>query len=317
MVGIFFRKIAAVAFYLICAAIIAASGFVFGIYGFGWDSRPAVWFSEIVPIPAASVNGRVIKIREINSIMGAYRFLVESGINFDFASEAGGKQLASERDQVMKAAVENAVVREIFENKKLEVTPDEFRSYYAYLLNQAGISSGAAPAEIARKFGWSENDFIKYVAIPEYRRAKLDVFFLENDSASPAYDKITRAREQILMGKTFGEVAKAYSDDEKSKYIGGEIGLISTKNLDPWQSGALAKIGTQKLGGIVAAPGGYHIFQVTGRQAEEGGARLPAPEAAADGGQEKLRLSHIFVQSDPLNSALRDALADSKVYFFY
>ncbi len=77
-----------------------------------------------------------------------------------------------------------------------------------------------------------------------------------------AYQKILKARNEILAGRVFEEVAKKYSDDKSAKVNGGNLGYFSAfKMVYPFENAAFStKVG--ELSMPFKTRFGYHIVKI-------------------------------------------------------
>lgn len=75
-------------------------------------------------------------------------------------------------------------------------------------------------------------------------------------------------RQRILNGESFSELAKLYSNDEKTRENGGDLGYISIKDLSFPFSEAARKLQPGQISEVVLSPHGYHIIKLMERVEE-------------------------------------------------
>ena len=99
-----------------------------------------------------------------------------------------------------------------------------------------------------------------------------------------AYQKILKARAEILSGTSFSKVAKAYSDDTSAKRNGGDLGYFTAfKMLYPFENAAF----NTKVGDIsmpFRTRFGYHVVKVFDLRLSKG----------------EIEVSHILITGDPV-----------------
>lgn len=72
-------------------------------------------------------------------------------------------------------------------------------------------------------------------------------------------------RERIIGGEDFSELAKLYSDDEKTRETGGDLGYVPTEDLSPPFSEVARMLQSGETSDVVLSPFGYHIIKVVER----------------------------------------------------
>lgn len=113
-----------------------------------------------------------------------------------------------------------------------------------------------------------------------------------NPKASPAdtlkaYNKILEARNKVLAGASFNEVAKQYSEDPSAKKNGGDLGYFTAFGMVyPFENAAY----TNKIGEVsmpFKTNFGYHIIKVNDRRPARG----------------EVEVAHIMVKNNPKDTA--------------
>ncbi|MBP5321024.1 MAG: peptidylprolyl isomerase [Kiritimatiellae bacterium] len=114
-------------------------------------------------------------------------------------------------------------------------------------------------------------------------------------------------RKKIEGGANFEELAKAFSEDEKSRDKGGDIGEFTRGKLHKSLEIPAFSLPVGKLSPVVHSNVGYHILKVT--------AKMPAvPKTETTPAvPESVRISHIFIRQVPVNrKAIMDTLLAEK-----
>ena len=131
------------------------------------------------------------------------------------------------------------------------------------------------------------------------REQALQVAVLKEDQTSPAYNKIREAKSKLGSGMDFTAAAKTYSEDEQSRYIGGDLGFRSKDEVDPWLVQTVSGLEVGEISDIVITPAGYHILKVASRDTEG-----------------RVQLRHILTKGRDLGDYLDEAKDNYRVYVF-
>lgn len=111
------------------------------------------------------------------------------------------------------------------------------------------------------------NDFV----IPERIRASHILLALPEDADDEAEDKVLSTlkviQDQLAAGEDFADLAKAYSDDPVSAKQGGDLDWFGRgQMIESFEQEAFA-LDLDAISQPVRSPYGYHLIQLTGRQA--------------------------------------------------
>ncbi|MFN4121884.1 MAG: peptidylprolyl isomerase [Flavobacteriales bacterium] len=137
-----------------------------------------------------------------------------------------------------------------------------------------------------------------------YERGKTDVhashiLIAVDQNASPkdtleAFKKIIRARERVLRGESFDNVARQVSEDPSAKQNGGDLGYFTSMMMVyPFETAAYnTPIGEVSM--PVRTRFGYHIVKVHDRRPAQGQVRVAhimvrVPENASDSTEKELK----------------------------
>jgi len=136
--------------------------------------------------------------------------------------------------------------------------------------------------------GEDDSDFLVKEAYERllYEISASHILFTLNESASPAdtlntYSKAIQIRDSIINGKSFEDMAVAFSQDPSAKKNNGNLGYFSVFSMVyPFESAAY----TTEVGSIsmpTRTRFGYHLIQVNNKRANEG----------------KVKVAHIIVRN--------------------
>lgn len=93
----------------------------------------------------------------------------------------------------------------------------------------------------------------------------LAVALLRQKEESETYQRANELLRRIRFGEDFVNIARESSEDEETKYIGGDLGLVAESKLDPWFQEAAAGLKPGEISGIVITPEGYNILMLVSR----------------------------------------------------
>ena len=277
-----------------------ATVLIVGIYQLGWNNQVTEVFLEIIPLPAAVVEGKLITISTVNDRLRAFQRAVSYQTEYEFNTGTGQETLAQQRSQILESLIEARLIESLAGERGISVDQTELESYFTYLLPQFGILEEDAPRQIREIFGWSEEEFQSKIVKPDLLRAKLLIALLSESKESEARAEIEQVQRDALRGFSFTTLAKQHSDDEQSKFLGGELGFFIKQDLPPWFKDNAFELAEGEFSDIIVSPNGYHIFQALFRDEQ------------IDPVQVQLR--HILVADDPLSEILEQKRSLTKVY---
>lgn len=242
MVGIFFRPIIFLAGFLILvlAVLVATAVFASGIYQLGWDGKAVRAFAKAVPLPAAVADGEVISVNEVYNFEDFYRRLGK-----DFTKSQILETLIADR-LIAKWAVEHDVF----------VISEEIAGHEEFLRKKFPDLAG-------------ENEFREKFVTSDLIRRKSAIAWLADKTLDEDFVLLQKVQRELMQGSlSFVDAAVLYSDDEESKYIGGDLGFLSKSDLPAWFADMIYDLPLEKLSRIAASPDGYHIFEVVSEDDE-------------------------------------------------
>lgn len=244
---------------------------------------------------AAVVNGTVIMARDVNRYADAVQHLAA------WQSSASA-DLPTQRQGILRKLVEDEIVADLLAKRGLRVTESEFNRYYRYLLTRLKIVPEDAQTKIQKQLGLTEKQFQKLVIWPDLKRTKLHLAWLKDSTDSEAYRKAQAVREPLVSTSTpdFISAARDSSDDGQSKYIGGEIGFLSSDELEPWLADPVFNLEIGQISEILVSTRGYHIFQVAGK------------DDTSDPG--RLQLRHILIKAADFQGYLDEQKKNYKIW---
>lgn len=145
-------------------------------------------------------------------------------------------------------------------------------------------------ADLAKKEGVVGKDDLE-------NRLRMKV--LAKDPTRETAEKVLR---EIDAGLKFEQAAALYSDDEESRYIGGEIGFFKPDELEPWIRDAVRELKIGETSKVIVTPEGFQILQIASKNNENG--------------VEHLQLRYILIQGRDFAEYYNEQLPNYRVYTF-
>ncbi|MDP3741240.1 MAG: peptidylprolyl isomerase [bacterium] len=269
-----------IALVLFLAVLAFVTIFIFGVYCFGWNGKATRTFVSIVPLPVATVNGRVISFAD-------YWDLQEIGSNFLAATLENEQET---KNRLVAHLVDNRITSDIL--KKRSQSP-------AFRLEDYEIHLG-------RKFGnqaeLSDRAFRKLIVLPDWNEISLRIWWYDQDTGSQSYDLASLVVAHLGQGGQFENLASIYSDDLETKYIGGDMGFVTAEELPPWFSEAIMKLSLGQTSGILSGPDGYYILKLAAINETEG--------------VKKMRIKQIYIKSETFEEFFKTEKQKYRVLIF-
>ena len=259
---------------------------IFGIYDWDLDDPFSRGLASAIGLPAAIVNGRFVPLRN---------FYERSDMVMDLRQVGGSNSGISSQD-LLTDLVREELVRELAARNQITVSSTQLALYAEYLTRS--IAGGGD----LQKFGLSADQFMNDFALPDYLKSLVAIRYLLEHGGKTA-EEAQEARVQIVSGTmTFADAATKYSDDEASKYLGGDIGFWEQTDLPPWEGTAVFGLDLGEVSEVVVSPDGYRIFTVTARD--------------EDSNPPQLQVRQIFFADHSFDEFFEDYSSRQSVYFF-
>ena len=197
----------------------------------------------------------------------------------DFMTEF--KELSEEHQQAFegyenkKILVDQLAVKELIledggddaADGELNHDTEELKISYLYqIMHQEEIDEKIGEPteeEIAEYYETYKSRFL----IPE--SAKVKVIWIEETGDGKGKDKANKASEALKNGADFAEVAKQYSEDGSAENGGDVEGELYRNHLDAELAEMIFSLEAGEISDAALVHGGYYIFQLVSKQAEE------------------------------------------------
>lgn len=267
------------------------------IYKFQSTSSFLYRVSQVIPFPAAYIDGDFVSYESYLFEVRHYTHYYESQLKLDFRTTEGQQQLAAFKKQALEKVVDDMYVKKLAAKYTIKVSEQQVNDQITILRNQNRLGNNDKVFEDVLKdyWGWSVDDF---------KRSLRDSILRQNvvltlDSATT--DRANRALAELKNGAEFAAVAKNYSDDQSSKDTGGDIGTIerTKRDLTAQTVDALYKLQPGQFSDVINI--GYSLEIVKNL------------ETTSDG---KIHAAHILFNFKDISSYLNDLKDKQKAQIY-
>ncbi len=200
---------------------------VWGIYRQKWQNYFIEAFTEIVPLPVATVDYyHPISIGEYSQNSRAIKTFLESqnasqsGGGFDFSTPEGIKKLEIVRKNIINQLIDNKIIE--LEARKRGIA---FSNQDAFTIAEQIINRNNQRNEnlmqLKLLYGWDEKTFaIETVKKMLYREKLTENLNNSGELKQIAQNRIREIQQKIQKGDNFENLAKEYSDASSRQYGG-------------------------------------------------------------------------------------------------
>lgn len=252
-----------------------------------------VYFSDtaidkiILQSPEFQVNGQFnrdsydLALRSAGFTRSTYRELLRTSLSTQQAQNAWqGSSFATPYEVKLAAKLEaqerdfSYVEFSLEQAKKgVVISDEEIAEYYeqntAQFMTQDKVSIKYVELkrdELAKNISINEDELAERysemeaqaASKKEYRAAH--VLLLSNDEA--AQKTMTEIQGKLASGQSFEELAKEYSEDDTSKFVGGDLGFASDEIYEDAFAQALASLEKGQVSEVVETRDGLHLIKL-------------------------------------------------------
>lgn len=248
------------------ALLIVLLGLLLAIY-FAPSSRVGMWLWRYVPAPVVWVDSSTyITTTEISTLRSAIRQFYTSqdfsnvGTRVDFDSADGKLKFQYLERRLVNKLLEDKVVMKLGKAVGVSVSLEEADQAYQRRVAEMG-GSGEVTQKIQALYGFTEDQFIHYLVLPDLRYTKLAAAWERRDTANPGRVKAEAARAALTKGDDWATVVTKYSTGPSATKA-GVVGWVTTAEVTPEIAGALSVLSVGKFSDIIESDLGYHILRV-------------------------------------------------------
>lgn len=236
---------------VIIAALVSATIWLYR--GSVTDFKKKV-FSKI-PFPAVLIGRHVITANQV----------VKNFATAEKLFNQSGKEITTEtKAQIYAQLINDQLAKQVSDKYGIVVSDKEINDEYKNLVDQYGAGDEQKfNQELQSKYGFTPEQFKSEIIKNDLTKSALNKWFnTQEDLNKPAYDKAKDLLNQINSGKSFDEIAMAYTQDEATKDFAGDSGFIKLDTLLP-EFQEIAKKGELNKPTLVASRYGLHILTVS------------------------------------------------------
>lgn len=215
--------------------------------------------TQAIPVPVASADGDWVSysdyLRELRSSI--HYFSTKEAVNFN--SDDGKRQLEYQKRLALDKAIEGTIVAKLAKQEGLSVTSKELNDFIDAQIgnNKLGLSRDAYAQVISDYYDWSLDEYGQSVK-KQLLRKKVSAQ-LDKDARKRAED----AAKSLQSGTDFGKLATEVSEDNATKVLNGDAGVLSKNATDP--SGLIAealKLQPGQVSNVVEGVDGFYIIKL-------------------------------------------------------
>lgn len=265
-----------------------------GIYWGSWDNALARNLAQIIPYPAALVNGQIITVKE---------FLAQQK-NFQYLAKAVPEPLAQtvnfDSQQVLNSIIKIKVLNQLAAKLKINVLESEIAQYMNKVVAQFG--SPIAIAEVVKKeYGWADlGIYVEQIIKPMILNQKLEQYWQTISPNKEAYQKIQELYAQLKLNpNSFEKLASQYNQDETSA-VKGELGWVTYGDLLPELQKIVITLKPNEFSQIITSSQGYHILKIGQKTTDANG-------------REVWQAYQIFFKQYPFNQYLTEQIKKANI----
>lgn len=240
-------------------------------------------------LPAAFVGSKEVSLADYQQ-----RLEILSKVPGNVRDE-GSVSKDEEKKLLLQKMIENKVAEITANREKINITDAEINKTFQYRKEISGQD------KLGEKYGISDEDFKKIFSEPETLNNKLGTALASDSNLNAnALKKLKDAKARLAAGDTFEEVASAFSDDEASAKIGGDIGFISESELpqEYFEEVRNAKDGKVHF---VATRYGLYLFEVLDK------------DNSGPNHIERYHVKQIFIKTTDYDKWLQDEVKKYKI----
>jgi hypothetical protein len=188
------------------------------LYKFQSSSTFLYRVTQVFPFPIARSGDRFVAYENYLFELRHYTHYYENQLDTDFSDPKNAPQLADFKRRALEKVVNDAYVKQLADKNNVTVSAQEVEDRITIVRNQNRLGGNERVFEdVLRDYwGWSVADFkrsLRQELLAQKVAAHLD---------TATTDKAAAALQELQAGKKFEDVAKTYSDDERTKGNGGE-----------------------------------------------------------------------------------------------
>jgi foldase protein PrsA len=262
---------------------------------------------KYIPYPAVSIGSDFISINRLAFELVSVKYFYENqdfsklGMRIDFSTAEGEKRLKIKEKNILNKLIDDSIIEAEAKKRNINITSDIIDQEVDRKLKEYG-SDDFLKENLQKLYGWNMEDFKANIVKPDLYRERLAISIRKNDLPFVASrNKIASAQDDLAGGMSFLDAVKKYSEGESAKN-NGELGWFTINQMIPEVSLAVLNQNKGYQSGIIESSIGYHIVRIEDKKNENG--------------EDMLKLSQIFVRTQPFSEWLLEKKKDYRIINF-
>ncbi len=295
--GFYFSRLAA---FIILLAVLAFCIDIYGIYQMSWHGSISHQVAHILPLPAATVNSKIIKLSDYFDDVDVLQIALSN------QREGLSDQIISpdNKSSVIDRLVLINIINEQLKKYGQSVSEQDLNSNLDSIITQFNGRS-EAESNVKKLYGINLDQFKAKVLKPLLAKNLLQSQIVKDDNLTVNRDAKAKAEMVLELalrpGANFSDLAKQYTEDEAGINTGGDLGFVSRGEATPEIEQILFSLPANTVyDKIITNNVGYHIIMVENK--------LTDPST----NKESVQAKQILIKVD-VDKYLRDLMAGLKV----
>ena len=210
--------------------------------------------TQILPFPVARVNNSYASYESYLFQLRHNVYWLEQFGTTDLRSPDGKRQIEYLKRLALDKALETTIAKKFAKENDIKVSDEEIDE----VVKRVSTSGGDLGSILKEQYNLTEN---------EYRRLTKDEILKAKVAKSLDKEAPERAKKilgSIVAGKDFAKVAKESSDDEETKQLGGEFGVVEKgkATLPKEVSDKIFDLKKGQVSEVIETPTDYYIVKV-------------------------------------------------------
>lgn len=299
-----YKKIAIIGGIVVVVVMI---GVIVMTYVIQVNSPLVVTLRKTLRLPAIVVDGQGVAMSEIEANTNSIRQFYENqdfsslGIRIDFSTEDGKKRLQLQEQKMLNKLVEDIAIAHIAKEWQISLSDEAVQSAMDRPMEEMGTRDNVT-ANLERLYGWTLTDFREKVVRSQLLHEKVAAKYDKDNSVTDEMRAhITKAKKELDDGRSFADVAIAYSEGSTA-VEGGVMGWFVSGQLQDEIGEQIFTMEKGAYSDVIETPLGLHIVRVN--------------DAAEKDGKKLVHISQIVVKKKDFATFLTDRLKEMDVKVF-
>lgn len=236
--------------------------FLVGVYKFQWQGKFVDSVMQVIPLPAASVNGQWVNYAEwrdgVDTVTHFYAQKEELGLSSSLPDLTTAQIELNELDRL----IEKQLLEDLAAQYQITVSAEEIETEYTTSILPQATDEAEVIKTVETLYGWTLDEFKQEIVREVVLRGKLQTAMNADETINAsAKQKIEEAKAALASGQAFSDVAFEFSEDGSAQ-DGGDLDWIEKGQTVPEFESVAYATAVGATSDIFASPFGYHILTV-------------------------------------------------------